>query len=95
MDLEKFIKLLQGMEHIFLNLTWIGHQVQVKYKKTLFWFPGETGMSPKKCSKCTKCSCEHENEGELSTRIAEKQKKRKANLQTALKVDYCIVNCLV
>jgi hypothetical protein len=52
-------------------------------------------MSPKKCSKCTKCSCEHENEGELSTRIAEKQKKRKANLQTALKVDYCIVNCLV
>mgnify|MGYP002803887147 CR=1 FL=1 len=57
MDLEKFIKLLQG----------------------------ETGMSPKKCSKCTKCSCEHTNEGEPSTRIAEKQKKKKSNLQTALK----------
>ena len=55
-----------------------------KFRLSVKFCPaGETGINPKEC---TKCSCEHEEEKEVPCRGVEKQKKKKANLQTALKV---------
>lgn len=66
-----------------LSRSWRGSYEYPLTFVPLFCSTGETGMNPKQC---TKCSCEHEEENEVPPRVAEKQKKKKENLQTALKV---------